>query len=59
MKQRSNNMAIRKRNPLRTRNDRIKLKPLTLTQLSELRDKSSRPKDKDKIQRRINNLNSK
>jgi len=52
-------MAIRKRNPLRTRNDRIKLKPLTLTQLSELRDKSSRPKDKDKIQRRINNLNSK
>ena len=52
-------MAFRKRNPLRTKNDKPRIKGLTLTQLSELKDKSSRPKDKDKIQRRINNLNSK
>lgn len=52
-------MAIKNRNPLRTRNDRPRIKGLTVSQLSELKDKSSRPKDKDKIQRRINNLNSK
>jgi len=51
-------MKAKPRNPLRTKNDKARIKGLTLTQLSELKDKSSRPKDKDKIQRRINNLKS-
>jgi len=47
---------MKNRNPLRTKNDRTRLKPLNLTQLEDLLTKSSRGRDKDKIQRRIKNL---
>lgn len=44
--------------PLLTRNGRTKLKPLNLKQLNDLLARSSRPKDKAKIARRIRLLES-
>lgn len=49
-------MKAKPRNPLRTKNDKVRIKGFTLSQLEDLKSKSSRPKDKDKIQRRINNV---
>ena len=46
----------RKADPNKTKNGRIKLGPLNFTQLESMRDKSSRPKERDKIQRRMNTL---
>jgi hypothetical protein len=45
-----------KKNPLKTRNDKTKLGPLSLSQLIDLKSKSLKNKEKAKIQRRINNL---
>lgn len=42
-----------KRNPLRTKTDKLKLGPLSLSQLEELKMKSLRARDKSKIQNRI------
>ena len=46
---------IKKRNSLKTRNDRVRLGPLNMAQLTDLAEKSSKLKDKAKIQRHINN----
>ena len=48
----------KKANPMRTKTDKVRLGNLSMTQLVELKDKSSRPRDKRKIQNRINVLNS-
>ena len=40
-------------NPALTKTGKVKLGPLSLTQLKELLEKSSKPKDKAKIQNRI------
>lgn len=47
---------MKKNNSLKTKNDRTKLGPLSLTQLTELKEKSARNRDKSKIQTRINVL---
>lgn len=49
-------MAFRKRDPMKTRNDRVNLKPLSVAQLTAMIEKSPKPRLKGKIQRRINNL---
>ena len=50
-------MAVKsKKNPMKTRNDKTKLGPLSLSQLMDLKSKSLKNKEKAKIQRRINNL---
>jgi hypothetical protein len=49
-------MTVNRKTSLKTRNDKIRLNPLNLNQLQSLKEKSLRPRDKDKIQRRINNL---
>lgn len=48
----------RKANPMLTKNGRTRLKPLNITQLQSLLEKSNRPKDKDKILRRIRLIES-
>lgn len=48
----------RKANPMLTKNGRTRLKPLNITQLQGLLDKANRPKDKDKILRRIRVIES-
>ena len=40
-------------NPMLTRNGKTRLGPLSLTQLKDMLEKSSRPKDKAKIQSRV------
>lgn len=50
--------SSRKASPSLTRNGRTRLKPLNLTQLNDLIAKSSRPRDKSKIDRRIKVLQS-
>ena len=47
---------MKKRNSLKTKTDKIKLGPLGMAQLIELKEKSSRNRDKSKIQTRINVL---
>jgi hypothetical protein len=42
--------------PMRTRTGKTRLGPLSMKQLQELLEKSSRPKDRSKIQNRINQL---
>lgn len=42
--------------PNKTKNGRTRLGPLNFAQLESMRDKSSRPKERDKIQRRMNTL---
>jgi hypothetical protein len=50
-------MAVRtKRNPLKTRNDRPRLLIMGKAQLEEAITKSTRPRIKDKLQRRLTNL---
>jgi hypothetical protein len=48
----------KKRNPMLTKNGKPRLGPLNLTQLNDMLEKSSRPKDKAKIQKRIATLTS-
>lgn len=46
--------ANSKRNPLLTKNGKIRLKPLTIAQLTEMMEKpSARPRDKAKLLSRI------
>jgi hypothetical protein len=52
----ANTKANRKANPMKTKNDKVRLGPLNLTQLNELLTKSNKPKDKDKIARHIRNV---
>lgn len=48
-----------KNNPPLTKNGKIKIKSFNISQLSELYEKTKRPRDKDKIDRRIKYLTSK
>ncbi len=45
-------------NPMTTKTGKTRLGPLNLNQLKEMLEKSSRPKDKSKIQNRIRILES-
>jgi hypothetical protein len=47
--------ALKKQNPLLTRNGRTKLGPLSLDKLTSMLD-NARPRDKTKIKNRINLL---
>jgi len=47
---------VKTANPMLTRNGKTRLGPLNLTQLKEMLEKSSRPKDKAKIHSRIRTL---
>ncbi len=47
-----------KRDPMKTKTGKTRLGPLNLSQLSKLLESTSRPKDKTKIQNRINILNN-
>lgn len=49
---------VKTANPMLTRNGKTRLGPLSLTQLKDMLEKSSRPKDKSKIQNRIKTLES-
>jgi hypothetical protein len=49
--------ANRKANPALTRNGKVRIKGLSLDKLQKLSDNTTRPRDKDKIQRRMNTLN--
>ena len=51
-------MAVKKAHPMQTRTGKTRLGPLNLTQLQNLLEKSSRPKDKAKIRNRIRILES-
>jgi hypothetical protein len=42
-----------KKNPMLTKNGKPRLGPLNLKQLNDVLEKTSRPKDKAKIQKRI------
>jgi hypothetical protein len=44
---------VKTANPMLTRNGKTRLGPLNLKQLSDLLEKSSKPKDKAKIQKRV------
>ena len=50
--------AIKTANPMLTRNGKTRLGPLSLTQLKEMFEKTSKKKDKSKIQNRIRILES-
>lgn len=47
---------VRIANPMLTKNGKTRLGPLNLTQLKTMLEKSSKPKDKAKIQSRIRTL---
>jgi hypothetical protein len=47
---------IRVASPMLTKNGKQRLGPLSLTQLTNMLEKSSKPKDKAKIQSRIRTL---
>ena len=46
----------KKKNPMLTKNGKPRLGPLNLKQLNDMLEKSSRPQDKAKIQKRITEL---
>jgi len=50
---------IRMNDPLKTKNGKTRLGPLSLTQLTDMLEKSSRPKDKAKILNRVTILKKK
>ena len=50
------NQKNRVADPSKTKTGRIRLGPLNFTQLATMLDKSSKPKEKAKIQRRMNLL---
>jgi hypothetical protein len=56
MATKGSNQKNRKADPNKTKTGRIRLGPLNFTQLEIMRDKSSKPKEQAKIQRRINLL---
>ncbi len=49
---------VRIANPMLTKNGKQRLGPLSLTQLTDMLEKTSRPKDKGKIKNRIKELES-
>ena len=56
MATKGSNQKNRKADPNKTKTGRIRLGPLNFTQLETMRDKSSKPKEQSKIQRRMNLL---
>jgi hypothetical protein len=56
MATKGSNQKNRKADPNKTKNGRQRLGPLNFTQLETMRDKSSKPKEQAKIQRRMNLL---
>jgi hypothetical protein len=56
MAAKGSNQKNRKADPNKTKNGRQRLGPLNFTQLETMRDKSSKPKEQAKIQRRMNLL---
>ena len=53
MATKGSNQKNRKADPHKTKTGRQRLGPLNFTQLETMRDKSSKPKEKAKIQRRM------
>jgi hypothetical protein len=56
MATKGSNQKNRKADPNKTKTGRIRLGPLNFTQLETMRDRSSKPKEQAKIQRRMNLL---
>ena len=56
MATKGNNQKNRKADPSKTKTGRIRLGPLNFVQLETMLGKSSKPKEKSKIQRRMNLL---
>lgn len=56
MATKGSNQKNRKADPDKTKTGRIRLGPLSFVQLETMRDKSSKPKEQAKIQRRMNLL---
>ena len=52
----ANTKANRKADPKKTKNGKVRFFGLSLVQLKQAVDKSNRPREKDKLQRRINAL---
>ena len=50
------NQKNRKSNPMLTKTGKTRLGPLNLAQLTKLLETSTKPKEKDKIQRALNKL---
>ncbi|NQW69587.1 MAG: hypothetical protein HQ457_04315 [Betaproteobacteria bacterium] len=50
------NQKNRKGNPMLTKTGKTRLGPLNLAQLTKLLEASTKPKEKDKIQRALNKL---
>ena len=50
------NQKNRKGNPMLTKTGKMRLGPLNLAQLTKLLEASTKPKEKDKIQRALNKL---
>lgn len=48
--------GIKHKDPMKTRNGRTRLGPLNITQLEELIEKSSQPKDKDRYRTKLAQL---
>ena len=53
MATKGSNQKNRKADPNKTKTGRIRLGPLNFVQLETMRDKSSKPKEQSKIQRRM------
>jgi len=51
------NQRNRKNDSMLTKTGKARLGPLNLTQLTKLLETSTKPKEKDKIQRALNKLN--
>ena len=49
---------VKHADPMKTRTGKTRLGPLTLAQLREMKEKSAKPKMKQQIQNRINELES-
>lgn len=52
-------MAVKKANPMLTRNGKPRLGPLTIAQLKEMADKAQRGKDRARYENRIKTLETK
>jgi hypothetical protein len=52
-------MAVKKANPMLTRNGKPRLGPLTITQLKEMASKAQRGKDRARYENRIRVLETK
>lgn len=51
-------MAVKKANPMLTRNGKTRLGPLTIAQLKDMADKAQRGRDRAKYENRIRILES-